>query len=79
MNRKSPLKVGNAMGCGLLWIAVIRPDRRTARFIDVYAPFNRRALDRKRSNGYVPQFASVAARHNFHEIPLTDGVRISNV
>ena len=30
MNRKSPLKVGNAIGCVLLWIAVIRPDRRTA-------------------------------------------------
>ena len=30
MNRKSPLKFDNAIGCVLLWIAVIRPDRRTA-------------------------------------------------
>jgi hypothetical protein len=30
VNRKSPLGVHNAIGCVLLWIAVMRPDRRTA-------------------------------------------------
>ena len=30
MKRKSPLKYDNAIGCVLLWTAVIRPDRRTA-------------------------------------------------
>jgi hypothetical protein len=30
VNYKSPLRVDNAIGCVLLWIAVIRPDRRTA-------------------------------------------------
>jgi hypothetical protein len=30
MKRKSPLKYDNAIGCVLLWAAVIRPDRQTA-------------------------------------------------
>ena len=29
MKRKSPLKYDNAIGCVLLWAAVMRPDRRT--------------------------------------------------
>jgi hypothetical protein len=30
MKRKAPLRYDNAIGCVLLWAAVIRPDRRTA-------------------------------------------------
>ena len=30
MKRKSPRRYDNALGCVLLWIAVVRPDRRTA-------------------------------------------------